>query len=65
VATLGKTRPPVNSLHQRAMRYWAGRELPVVEQAITLELVQWYVDAVEDDHPWYHGDSPCRRASVQ
>ncbi len=35
-----------------------GQELPLVEQAITPELVQWYVEAVEDDHPWYHGDSP-------
>ncbi|HZU75267.1 MAG TPA: hypothetical protein VFA70_00780 [Dehalococcoidia bacterium] len=26
--------------------------------AITPELVQWYVEAVEADHPWYHGDSP-------
>ena len=35
-----------------------GQELPAEEYAVTPELVQWYVDAVEDDHDWYHGASP-------
>jgi acyl dehydratase len=28
------------------------------EIEITPELVNWYVEAIESDHPWYHGDSP-------
>lgn len=35
-----------------------GLDLGAEDYAVTPELVQWYVDAVEDDHPWYHGDSP-------
>lgn len=35
-----------------------GQDLGVLERAITPELVQWYLGAIEDDHPWYHGDSP-------
>ena len=28
------------------------------EIEITPELVRWYVEAIETDHPWYHGGSP-------
>lgn len=35
-----------------------GQELRLEQYTITPELVQWYVDAVEDDQPWYHGESP-------
>jgi hypothetical protein len=36
----------------------AGRDLGVQHYSITPELIGWYVDAVEDDHPWYHDESP-------
>jgi hypothetical protein len=42
----------------RSNEVHVGQELPPEECAITPELVQWYVDAVEDDHPWYHSGSP-------
>lgn len=35
-----------------------GQDLGLMEHAITPELVQWYVDTIEDDHPWYHSASP-------
>jgi acyl dehydratase len=35
-----------------------GQDLGAEEYAVTPELVRWYVDAVEDDHAWYHGASP-------
>src|SRR5579875_1134109 len=48
--------PSIRDLREQETH--VGQELPLVVQAITPELVQWYVDAVEDDHPWYHGGSP-------
>jgi len=42
----------------RANDIQAGRDLGLEHYAITQELIQWYIDAVEDDHPWYHGESP-------
>jgi acyl dehydratase len=35
-----------------------GQDLGLLERTITPELVRWYIGAIEDDHPWYHGASP-------
>jgi len=42
----------------RANDVQAGRDLGLEHYAITPELIQWYIDAVEDDHSWYQGKSP-------
>jgi len=42
----------------RQIEVHVGQDLGAEEYAITPELVRWYIDAVEDDHPWYHGPSP-------
>lgn len=35
-----------------------GRDLGEERIEISAELVRWYVEAVEAEHPWYTGDSP-------
>ena len=37
---------------------YVGKDLGVQQLTITPDLVQRYVDAVRDDHPWYMGPSP-------
>jgi hypothetical protein len=37
---------------------YVGKDLGAQQVAITPELVQRYVEAVLDDHPWYRGPSP-------
>jgi hypothetical protein len=37
---------------------YVGKDLGGQQVAVTPELVQRYIDAVLDDHPWYRGPSP-------
>jgi len=56
MTTTEQTRTPFQE--RLASVSHAGLALSPREQTITPELVRWYREVIEDDHPWYTGPSP-------